>query len=359
MVHLKSKPDYTTVSPTFRPLPRNGHLATLAPGFADVLKAADAAVAPFWVPELSLHDFRRLWLSPMPAPAGTPEEGVDVAAETRRIPVHDGAEVEIKIWRSTRDTSDGRAVLGMRFHGGGWVVGGHVTEEPENRMLAGLGNVVVVSVDYRLAPEHKFPGPLDDCLDATKWCKENATSLGVDPEKIILLGSSAGSTIAVVTAMRMRAERVSGLLAQVLAFPVTCHPALAPEDEYELGSYRQCHDASVVDALKMEYFWDEYLPGEAGKVRPREWHSPLLAESVKDLPPTLMQVAGADPLRDEAIAFAERLQAEGVPMELHTYQGMPHCFYMFDGHPSTTAYYKRVVDFVKKIADGSTARARL
>ncbi|KAF3808849.1 AB hydrolase superfamily protein B1A11.02 [Colletotrichum gloeosporioides] len=382
MVHLKSKPDYTPLTPSFRPLPKNGHLANLEPEFAHVLKAADAAVAPFWKPELSLHDFRQAWLSPPPAPKGTPQEGVDVLAETRRIPVRDGAEVEIKIWRSKNAAAgaDGKAVLGMRFHGGGWVVGGHMTEEPENLMLAGLGNVVVVSVDYRTAPEHKFPIPLNDCLDATKWvpppqssipltkpatnhrqCKSNASTLGIDPEKILLLGSSGGANIAIVTALRMRAEGVSGLLGQVLAFPVTCHPALMPSDKYELASYQQCHDAAIVDARKMEFFWDAYLPGPPGGVEPRAWHSPLLAAEggLKGLPPVLMQVAGADPLRDEAIAFAERLQEEGVTTELHTYQGMPHCFYMFEGHQSTTEYYSRVIGFVKKIAGDAATRARL
>ncbi|KAF4810616.1 AB hydrolase superfamily protein [Colletotrichum siamense] len=359
MVHLKSKPDYTPLTPSFRPLPKNGHLAALEPEFAHVLKAADAAVAPFWQPELSLHEFRQAWLSPPPAPKGTPQEGVDVLAETRKIPVRGGAEIEIKIWRSKNAV--GKAVLGMRFHGGGWVVGGHMTEEPENLMLAGLGNVVVVSVDYRTAPEHKFPIPLNDCLDATKWCKSNASTLGIDPEKILLLGSSGGANIAIVTALRMRAEGVSGLLGQVLAFPVTCHPALIPSDKYELASYAQCHDAAIVDARKMEFFWDAYLPGPPGDVEPRAWHSPLLAEEggLKGLPPVLMQVAGADPLRDEAIAFAERLQEEGVPTELHTYQGMPHCFYMFEGHQSTVEYYSRVIGFVKKIAGDAATRARL
>ncbi|KAK1847748.1 lipase esterase [Colletotrichum chrysophilum] len=157
----------------------------------------------------------------------------------------------------------------------------------------------------------------------------------------------------------MRAEGVSGLLGQVLAFPVTCHPALMPSDKYELASYRQCHDAAIVDARKMEFFWDAYLPGPPGDVEPRAWHSPLLADEggLKGLPPVLMQVAGADPLRDEAIAFAERLQEEGVSTELHTYQGMPHCFYMFEGHQSTAEYYSRVIGFVKKITGDAATRA--
>lgn len=130
------------------------------------------------------------------------------------------------------------------------------------------------------------PGLLPAWLTPNCQCKANAADLGVDPERTLLLGSSGGANIAVATAMRLREEGVSGLLGQVLAFPVTCHPALLPSDKYELGSYRQCHDASIVDALKMEFFWDAYMPDEPGRVEPRTWHSPLLADSLRGLPPT-------------------------------------------------------------------------
>lgn len=154
MVHLKPVSTYAPPSPYFRPLPRNGHLGAADPALAPILSAADAAVAPLWHPALSLDEFRRAWLVPPPAPRGTPREGVDVGTETRMVPMRDGVEREVRIWRArtgpSRDGEEERpGALAMRFHGGGWVVGGHVTEEPGNLMLAGLGGVVVVSVDYR------------------------------------------------------------------------------------------------------------------------------------------------------------------------------------------------------------------
>lgn len=151
MVQLKATSTYAPSSPPFRPLPRNGHLGAPDPALAPALAAADAAVAPLWHPALSLDEFRRAWLVAPPAPRDTPREGVDVVTETRLVPMRDGAEREVKIWRAEREGAEEErpAALAMRFHGGGWVVGGHVTEEPENLMLAGLGGVVVVSVDYR------------------------------------------------------------------------------------------------------------------------------------------------------------------------------------------------------------------
>ncbi|KAF6789085.1 lipase esterase [Colletotrichum sojae] len=351
---LKSFSTYATPSPSFIPLPRNGQLGAADPVLAPILAAADTAVAPLWHPDLSLEEFRSAWLVPPPAPLGTPREGVDVVTETRMVPMRDGVEREVKIWRArTGRSEEGEdwkeekpGVLAMRFHGGGWVVGGHVTEEPENLMLAGLGGVVVVSVDYRTAPEHKFPIPLDDCLDATLWCQRNAPSLKAGPDRIILLGSSGGANLALAVSLRLREGKVDGVIAQALAFPVTCHPSLFPSDRYEYGSWQQHREASVLDAVKMEWFWDAYITREARGSEPVEWHSPLLAGSFEGLAACL----------DEGIALAERMREEGVPTEMHAYRGMPHCFYIFEGHEATTEYYRRVVDFVKAFAHGSAEK---
>ncbi|ROT41549.1 esterase/lipase/thioesterase [Sodiomyces alkalinus F11] len=345
MVQLKTKLDYTKVDPSFKPMPKNGWLSTIDPDFAKVKEAADASVAQLWVPELDMAAFKAAWMVAPPAPEGCPVEGVDVATELRKIPMRDGAEIEVKIYKSKTPSAETPA-LAVRFHGGGWVVGGHITEEPENLLLAGKANVVVVSVDYRMAPEYLFPYAIDDCWDATKWAKANAESLGVDPERIIFLGGSAGGGLSTVVARRARDAGMTGVRAQVLNFPATCHPKFFPHDKYEGGSYQQNIDASVVDAVRMEFFLDAYIP----EPTPNPDHSPLLAESLKGMPPALVQVAGLDPLRDEGIAYAERLQAEGVPVELHTYQGMPHCFYMFAAHPKSADYYSRTLEFVKKHA---------
>ncbi|EGY13576.1 alpha/beta hydrolase fold-3 domain-containing protein [Verticillium dahliae VdLs.17] len=356
MVQLKSKAEYVTLDPNFKPLPKNGHLSTVDPEFAKVKDATDAAVAPMWEPGLDMDAFKAAWMAPPPAPQGCPVEGVDVVTELRTIPVRDGTQIGVKIYQSKRPTTD-RATLAVRFHGGGWAVGGHSTEEPESLLMAGLGNVVVVSVDYRMAPEFKFPYAIEDSWDAARWAKKNAVSLGADPENIIFIGGSAGGGIAAVIAQKARDAGMTGVRGQILNFPVTCHPKFFPADKYEYGSYQQNHDASVVCARRMEFFLDLYLPDP----QPHQDHSPLLAKTPKGLPPALVQVAGLDPLRDEGIAYAERLQAEGVPTELQTYQGMPHCFYMFAAHSKTSDYYARVLDFVKRVGsnkvDGAGARS--
>ena len=190
--------------------------------------------------------------------------------------------------------------------------------------------------------------------------KNNAASLGVDPNKIILNGGSAGCNLASVVAILARDEGVTGIVSQMLNFPVTVHPKFAPRDKYEMKSWQQNADASVVNAVRLEWFVDQYTPEPSD-----DWRfSPLLAPSLKNLPPTckclfevlggfadifaVMTVAGYDPLRDEGLAYAERLEAEGNDIELHTYQGLPHCFYMLNTHPKTLEYYETIVAFVKK-----------
>ncbi len=148
---------------------------------------------------------------------------------------------------------------------------------------------------------------------------------------------------AAVLALKARDEKVSGILGQVLNIPVTCHPALFPKDKYEYFSYSQNKDASVVDAPKMDWFWEQYLPDP----KPEVYASPLLAEDLSGLPPALVQVAGMDPLRDEGLAYAEKLKEDGVKVKVETYQGLPHGFYMFPQLKATEQYFKNVVNFIE------------
>ena len=148
MVVTKDKSDYNPLDPNFKPLPKYGHLSELDPEFAKVKPATDAMLEQIWQPSLSLEEFRKMWLNDSTPMEGCPEEGVDVLTETRKIPMRDGAEVEIKTY-TANDKKPGSALV-MRFHGGGWVVGGHCAESSENLLIAGKTNSVVVSVDYRM-----------------------------------------------------------------------------------------------------------------------------------------------------------------------------------------------------------------
>lgn len=148
MVIAKDKPEYTTLDPNFKPLPKYGHLSEWDPIFAQAKPTIDAAIEQMWEPSLSLEAFRKMWLGDSPPPPGCSKEGEDVVTEKRMIPMRDGAQVEIKVY-SAKDKKPGSALM-MRYHGGGWVVGGHNTEHSENLLIAGKTNTVVVSVDYRM-----------------------------------------------------------------------------------------------------------------------------------------------------------------------------------------------------------------
>lgn len=147
MVITKKEGEYVPVDPNFRPLPKYGHFSELDPEYAKLRPVMNTMMEGLWQPETSLENFRKAWLNDSPAPEGCPIEGKDVLTETRMIPTRDGAEIEIKLYMA-KNKSHGSAMV-IRYHGGGWVVGGHCTEHPENLMIAARTNSVVVSVDYR------------------------------------------------------------------------------------------------------------------------------------------------------------------------------------------------------------------
>lgn len=149
MVVTKDKPEHVSLDPDFKPLPKYGHLSELDPMFANVKSMTDSMIEQVWTPELSLEEFRKMWLADSLPPPGCPKEGEDVITETRKIPVRDGAEIEIKVYRAKDKKPD--SALIMRYHGGGWVVGSHNVEHSENLVIAGKTNSVVVSVDYRMS----------------------------------------------------------------------------------------------------------------------------------------------------------------------------------------------------------------
>lgn len=340
MVVTKSKAEYTPDHTIFTS-GKNSHLSTLDPGFASLKPTIDPLIEAVWEPSLSLEDFRKLWLNDQTPPPGCPVEGEDVVSETRMIPMRDGHEIEIKIYRKKGD--DRTKALMMRYHGGGWVVGGHCTEKAEDLLIAGRTNTTVVSVDYRMAPEWRFPYAANDCFDALQWCQKNASVLNVDPAKTLLNGGSAGGGLSLVTALTARDAGLP-LLAYVATFPVTVHPKYAPKDKYELKSFAENKNASVVNDVRLEWFTDMYMPEPCD-----DWRfSPLLAESLKGLPPAHIVVAGYDCLRDEGLAYAQRLKDEGNEVDLNVYAGLPHCFYMIGDHPKVRKYFDDMVAFVQK-----------
>jgi acetyl esterase/lipase len=318
---------------------RYGHLAHVEPEYEPVLRQIKDAFDALW--NLPLPELRaQMQSAPVQLPEDIPK---DLIIEDRKVPVSDGTELEIRSYSSPKRSKS--SVLYYVCHGGGWVVGDHATEEVQLRAVAGRNDALVISVLYRCAPEFPYPTPFNDCFDVLKWCKQNANDLGIDPEKIVLGGGSAGGNLAAVLSLRARDEGLSGIIGQVLNVPVTCHPDHFPKDKYEFTSWEQNAQAPLLDAKVMRWFWDCY------KATTEEYASPLLAKSLHGLPPALVQVAGLDPLRDEGLAYAEALKAAGVRTQLEVFPGMPHAFCLFPVFVEEVAkFLQNIVDFINKVS---------
>ena len=203
------------------------------------------------------------------------------------------------------------------FHGGGWAVGDLDSHDHFCRHLAVAGNFVVLSVDYRLAPEHKYPAAADDCLAATRAARAEATALGIDPARIAVGGDSAGGNLAAVVAIDLRDASEQWLRAQLLIYP-------AVDFAGNTGSMRENGTGYLLTAGAMEMFTNLYLPDAASRTAPRA--SPLRAASHAHLPPAIVHTAEFDPLRDEGAAYAQALADAGVATHYQCYAGMIHGF---------------------------------
>ena len=201
------------------------------------------------------------------------------------------------------------------FHGGGWVVGTIESHDPVCRALANRTPCVVVSVDYRLAPEAPFPAGLDDAWAATQWVAEEALKLGADASRIVVAGDSAGGNLAAAVALRARDSGLS-LALQALVYPVT-------DFDLDSESYTRLGSGLNLTRAKMEWYWGQYLGGADG-LQPEA--SPLRAPDLAGVAPALVQVAEHDPLLSEGEAYAVRLAEAGVPVTLTRYDGVIHGF---------------------------------
>ncbi|KAF4964817.1 hypothetical protein FZEAL_10836 [Fusarium zealandicum] len=344
-MQYKLRPEYVDLDVDFKPLPKHGHLSQKHPAFLASEAAINAAFQSLY--DAPDHPALRKLAGTADAaiPPGGPDRDRDIITQLLCFPARDGSMIELKVYKSPRVVQD--ATLMYRIHGGGWTVGHHEIDGAENVHAAANTNIVVVSVDYRLAPEHPFPQPLHDCYDGLVWCKENAKSLGVDPEKIILGGGSAGASLAAVLALEAREHGITGIIAQVLHFPAVCHPKFFPREIYEFGSYVQNSDNGILSTLMMESAWDWHTPHAESDYR----HSPLLAESLQNLPPACFDV-----LRDDAFAYSEALEAAGVEVEVYSYSGLPHFFHtMLMDIPETSSFYHKFNAFLEKYSGNKTS----
>ena len=225
--------------------------------------------------------------------------------------------VPVRIYKPTAST-DGTAIV--FFHGGGHVFGSLDSHDTAARFLARETGATVVSVDYRMGPEHPFPAAIEDGYDATRWVSAKAESLGVDPARLVVCGDSAGGNIAAVVALMAQSDDEISLAAQVLVYPVIDYRGgTASFDRYAEGY-------GILEGSTVAWFMDRYLPDPATR---DDWRAnPGLAPSHAGLPPALVLTAECDVLHDEGIAYCAQLEAAGVVTEHINYPGMIHGFFV-------------------------------
>jgi acetyl esterase len=227
-------------------------------------------------------------------------------------------------------------------HGGGWVVGAVATVDPFCRLLSEAAGVIIVSVEYRLAPEHPYPAALEDTLAAFDWVAEHAHEFGGDASRLVLGGDSAGANLAAVTANRLCADgsaKAHALRALLLLYPVTDHPSA------EHPSYAENASGYGLEGSLMRWFWELYAPGVSAEDLNV---APLRLREVPKLPPTLVTTAHYDVLRDEGIAYAEKLKEAGVAV---THLHAPDMGHNFPVTPSQVARFPQGVEMLGAIAE--------
>ncbi|MBD3783091.1 MAG: alpha/beta hydrolase [Micrococcales bacterium] len=252
------------------------------------------------------------------AVCGRPDPSVGITYGT--APARDDHEIPLRLYRprALRDSRTDVPVV-MWFHGGGWVWGNVLDHDPICTAIAAGVGAVVVSVDYRMAPEHRAPVAALDCVDATTWVAANGDELRADTSRMAVAGDSAGGNLAAVVAQVMRDAGMTNLRHQALLYPATDLTMASP-------SLAEHARAAILDRPAVDAFRDHYLPPGGD---PRDPLVSPLWGSLEGLPPALVQTADLDPIRDDGIRYAAALEAAGVRTRLTNYPRVPHGFASF------------------------------
>jgi len=288
--------------------------ATLDPDAAAVLQAfRDAGRPPYetLTPQEAREYYlaARLVTNPEP-PLLASIKSISIPGPAGTIPARVYTPLELR-------KTDGMSPCLVFFHGGGWVIGDLDSHDVVCRTLAIEGKMIVISVDYRLAPEHKFPAAIDDAIAATRWISDNAMELNIDATRITVGGDSAGGNLSAIVAIDARDNRGPKLNGQLLIYPATDFRMTHP-------SHSEPETDCLLTHAVMLWFRDHYLNSPGDIDNPRA--SPARVDNLAHLPPAYVLTAGADPLRDEGNAYAQQLQDAGVAVTYETYPGQFHGF---------------------------------
>jgi acetyl esterase len=276
---------------------------------AQVLCDAMNQAPPLELTDTTL-DMQRMMFGALLSMAGEPEACAHV--EDR-----DADGVPVRIYRP-EGAAGGDLPVVFWIHGGGWTIGTVEQYDPINRQVANASGAIVVSPDYRLAPEHPFPAPLDDCWTALQWTATYARDFGGDPTKLAVGGDSAGGNLSAVCALLARDQGGPALALQALVYPVT-------DADFTTASYVDNGEGYLLDLAQMKWFFNCYT---RGGVDPLQWKiSPLRVESVEGVAPAVVITGEYDPLRDEGEAYAKRLAGAGRLVTQRRYPGMVHAFF--------------------------------
>jgi acetyl esterase len=225
--------------------------------------------------------------------------------------------IPLRLYRPA-GSGDGEALpVLVYFHGGGWVIGDLETHDVLCRSLANGAGCAVVAVDYRLGPEHRFPAAVHDCVAATRWVRDNAAALQLDPARLAVGGDSAGGNLAAVVALDARDNAGPAIRYQLLIYPAT-------DQRAGYASRTTNGKGYLLEQVTMDYFHDHYI---GDRRHDADWRaSPIAHTNLGGLPPALVLVAGYDPLRDEGIAYAQKLTEAGTPCSLISFEREIHGF---------------------------------
>lgn len=285
----------------------------LEPITAAILAQMAEAEAPEFH-EVSVTESRRLYTESASVPPTIEVYSVEdltLKDLSRDAPV---GGIPVRIYRP----SEAPAPVHVHFHGGGWVIGDLQTHDADCREICVAAGCIVISVDYRLAPEHPFPAGLNDCYAAICWASAHTADLGARLGPVSIGGDSAGGNLAAAAALMARDHNGPEIALQLLLYPVT-------EPSMSSASFNDNAEGYLLSKTMMAWFWDHYCPDIEQRNNPLA--SPLLAPDLSGLPPAIVLTAEYDPLRDEGEAYANRMAEAGVAVEMRRYDGFIHGFF--------------------------------